>query len=261
MRSGSMENLLLYSESPDDGERIRTVAQTVYADYAGNASQWRPPNSDQMWGISLGGRAGVLGVRLGKRTVCVKLYYDERLRTRLRTRLGCSKGRRAYRNGVRLRATGIACPRMLGYAEQRPSGPAMIVTELIEDGMRLDHWIAKYGVGKNLPAGLARFVRNMHDRGVTHVDLSPRNIMVRMRDDGYEFLLLDYEDARFLHNVDRRTRCRDLNHLHERLAVHTSLRDRLRFLRVYAPQDYTLYREQLHRMLDKSTSRYLQPHI
>jgi len=256
------ENSLIFDATDDrDLPYVKEVSQLACRYCAGDPSGWQLADVERLWKVFIGGRSGILGIRLDGRVCCVKLYYDGRLRTRLRTMVWLAKSRRAYLHGVRLARAGINCPRMLGWAEHRPTGPTMIVTELIDDGMRLDHWIAKYGVGQGLPAGLARFVRNMHDHGVTHVDLSPRNIMVRARDNGYEFLLLDYEDARFLRSVDRRTRWRDLNHLHERLALCTSLRDRLRFLRVYTPQDYHLYRERLRGMLDRSTSRYLRPQV
>jgi Ser/Thr protein kinase RdoA (MazF antagonist) len=54
----------------------------------------------------------------------------------------------------------------------------------------------------------------MHDAGVTHKDLSLRNILVRNGEGG--FLLLDYEDACFSKTVSEQDRLYNLHHLHER---------------------------------------------
>jgi len=93
----------------------------------------------------------------------------------------------------------------------------------------------------------------MHDHGVSHVDLSPRNILIRHPGGDAEFLLLDYEDARFTRNLSRRTRLDNLHHLHERMAKQVPLRDRLCFLRDYAGRNYRLYRQALQPMMLQST--------
>jgi tRNA A-37 threonylcarbamoyl transferase component Bud32 len=242
-------NTILCGESERDHAYVQDVSEMVFAGYTGHGAHWQLVDSDQMWQMSFGGRAGVLGVKLNGRTGCVKLFYDERLRDRLRVRLGFSKGRRAYRNGVRLRRLGVNCPQMWGYAERRPSGPSMIVTELIDDGMRLDHWVSAHGASRGMILALARFVRGMHDRGVSHIDLSPRNILVRPRGEDLDFLLLDYEDARFAARVGTRIRLENLHHLHERMIRFAPVQDRLRFLREYTPQDYRPWRDALRRML------------
>ena len=141
---------------------------------------------------------------------------------------------------------------MIGYAERRPFGPAMVITEMIDDGLRIDHWVKKHGLEPQALFALARYLRAMHDHGVYHVDLSHRNILVRARGNEYEFLLLDYEDARFVGRVSPRIRLKNLHHLHERMAGIVSARDRLRFLRHYAGDDYAAYRSRLRRMMDRS---------
>jgi tRNA A-37 threonylcarbamoyl transferase component Bud32 len=233
-----------------DADYIRDVARLVYANYHGDSQNWQVKDSDRMWAISLGGRAGVVGIRLQDRTCCAKLFYDERFQTRLRTRLGLSKGRRAYQNGLRLQQAGVNCPQMWGYAERRPGGPALIVTALADDCLRVDHWALGQGVPREAVLALARFLRAMHEAGVSHVDVSPRNIMVRRVGAEYEFFLLDYEDARFAAQVSRRTRLENLHHLHERMMQHIPARERLRFLREYAREDYRSYRDALRRKID-----------
>ncbi len=244
------ENIVYHSEEPGDLDYIRGVSEIVYAGYDGRGQQWQLTDSDGLWKISLGGRAGVLGVKLRDRVSCVKLYYDGQLRSKLRTLLGFSKGRRAFYNGMRLKQVGIGCPRMLGYAERRPTGPAMVITELISDGIRLDHWMPQQGMQREMVRALARYIRDMHDRGVFHLDLSPRNLLIQpFAGGGYKFFLLDYEDARFTRKVRRRTRLNNLHHLHERVMEFIPLRARVRFLRAYAREDYPAWRDALYRLM------------
>jgi len=244
-------DIIVCSTQPSDLDYVAAVARRVYADYRNEGPHGQLTPSEEMWEVSSGGRAVVLGVKFEGRISCVKLFHNERMRTRLRVAAGFSKGRRAYRHGVRLAEAHIRCPRMLGCAERRPTGPALIVTELIDDGIRLDYWAQEHGAPRQVVRALARFIRNMHDRGVAHVDLSPRNILIRPQHEGHEFLLLDYEDARFARQIGRRTRLNNLHHLHERVIAYIPVRDRLRFLRTYAPEEDLAYRTALARMIGK----------
>ena len=252
MRFHRADNLLFCSDNERDLDYVRAVSELVLARYNGETYHWRPARSDELWRIFTGGRASVVGVRHAGRVACVKLFYDDRWRTRIRTRLGLSKARRAYRNGLRLRTAGVLCPQMIGYAERRPTGPALLVTELITGAARIDHWLAQRGIGRDMAEALARSLRAMHDKGVCHLDLSPRNILVRQRDGGFEFLMVDYEDARFASEIGRRQRIDNLHHLHERMAQCASLRDRLRFLRFYAGREYRAYRQALRQRMLRS---------
>jgi tRNA A-37 threonylcarbamoyl transferase component Bud32 len=237
---------------------IPRVAERVYGVYDGRESRWALADSPDLWRISMGGRAGVVGVRVEGRPCCVKLYYDRRLQTRLRDLVGLAKARRAYRNGLRLEAMGVRSPRILGYAEQRPGQLPLLVMELLTSAWRLDQWIAHHGVTRPLVAAVARSIRLMHDQGVTHVDLSPRNLMVSPSHGGFDVWLLDCEDARFRHALSDRVRLADLHHLDERLLCSVSLRDRLRFLQEYTGRRDSPWRRTLDRMVRTSRSKYAQ---
>ncbi|UCD49420.1 MAG: phosphotransferase [Phycisphaerales bacterium] len=260
MRFQKAGDIVFCSAEERDLAFVKEAAETVYAHYHGEGPHWLLPQSDRMWKISFGGRAGVLGLRINNRVGCVKLFYDERLRTRVRAASGLSKGRRAYRNGVRLSQAGVSCPRMLGYAERRPFGPALIVTELAEGAMRFDLWALEHGVPRTTAIALAHFVRDLHDRGISHTDLSPRNILIRRSDPAGGFLLLDYEDARFGPPVSRRRRLKNLHHLHERVIGYVPLRDRLRFLHTYAPENHKAFRNKLRQMIEETDFRWLRTH-
>jgi len=240
-----------------DQDTLRRVTAEVLRHYDGCGETWQIPAESALWPISLGGRAGVVGVRLQDRVCCVKLFYDHRWMTRIRTWAGQAKAKSAYRHALRLQQVGVGCPSPLGYAEVRPWGPALLVTELIDDGMRLDHWIEAHGVSREGVNALACFLSHMHDRGVTHQDLSPRNILIRPSGTALEWLLLDYEDTRFADRVSEAARLDDLHHLHERVLMSVSLKDCLRCLRGYAGPDYEHYREKLNRRILNSRSKYV----
>jgi len=136
----------------------------------------------------------------------------------------------------------------------------MIVTEPADNAERLDRWAAEHAVTIDAVVTLARFVRDLHDKGISHADLSPRNILIHKSGPLFEFLLLDYEDARFTTELSTRRRMANLHHLHERMVGHVPLRARLRFLRAYAPHDYPALRDALRSMIEKSGFRWLRDH-
>lgn len=241
-----------------DQSYLERVTAEVLQSYDARGAQWQVNPSPTLWPISLGGRAGVVGVRVQDRACCVKLFYDRRRTTLLRTWMGKAKGKSAYRHAIRLREAGVLCPMPIGYAEVRPWGPALLVTELIADGYRLDHWIASNGTSPEGIAALARFLRTMHDQGITHQDLSPRNLLVRPVDASFELFILDYEDTRFAAGVSEQARLDDLHHLNERCLMTVGLRDRLRCLRGYAGPSYRRYRKMLNQRMTASTSKYVE---
>lgn len=202
-------------ETVHSGDRrfVHAVAEKVFSAYDGAGPECKLENIRGVWGIHLAKRAGVFGVECDARKVCVKLFYDKSPKARLRNFLRCSKAKRAWRCGLRLMQLNVPVPDMVGYAENK-AGMALVITELVENALRLDEWIEQRGADESTAAALGRFVRKMHDAGITHKDLSLRNILVR---DETTFLLLDYEDARFFQVLSQEKRMDNLHHLHERV--------------------------------------------
>lgn len=252
------KQIRLECTQPADRPYLEKVQALVLQQYDGQGPHWQLQSTENLWPISLGGRAGVVGVRIDQRTCCVKLFYDQRWTTRLRTFWGRAKARRAYHNALALCAKGVTCPSPLGYAERRPTGPTLLITELINNGQRLDHWIMDHGVSRSLIMVMARFLRHMHDSGFTHKDLSPRNVLIGSEDQGPTPYILDYEDIRCPAPVSLTNRLDNLHHLDERLLQILTLRERLQFLRAYAKEDYCAYRKALGKKLIESQSKYVQ---
>jgi tRNA A-37 threonylcarbamoyl transferase component Bud32 len=198
---------------PGDRDFVSSVSETVFSSYDGRGRDWHPDPKSGIWPIHMAVRAGVVGIEQEGRRVCVKLFYDRSLKSRLRNLLRCSKAKKAWRCGLALVAGAVPVPGIIGYAEDG-SGTGLMITELVEDAVRLDIRIQQHGSTEPEAERLGQFIRRMHDAGVTHKDLSLRNILVRNGEGG--FLLLDYEDACFSKTVSEQDRLYNLHHLHER---------------------------------------------
>jgi hypothetical protein len=219
----------------DDSDFVRVVAKEVLDAYDGRGIEWVHPNASTLWKINSGERAGVVGLDIEGRRCCVKLFYDERLWVRFRNSMGFSKAGRAFGNALKLKDFGVGCPKMIGLVRVGFSGPFMLVSELCDYAQRTDHHVSEHGINACLVKSFAVFVRQMHARGVSHVDFSLRNTMVvaNDREPFYRFLMLDYEDVRFGKSLSRKRRLNNLHHLLERALKLVPLKWRLVFLREY----------------------------
>jgi tRNA A-37 threonylcarbamoyl transferase component Bud32 len=89
-----------------------------------------------------------------------------------------------------------------------------------------------------LVTAFARFVKDLHGRGVYHGDLKAVNVYVRSGEGGEpRFKLVDYDRVRFGGRVSRRRRIKNLAQLAASVAVLITKTDRLRFFRAYIPDD------------------------
>ena len=218
---------------------VAQVADEILRVYDGSLWDWNLPPSDRVWQIAIGRRASVVGAHIGSRRCCVKLYYDDRLRTKVRSLFGWTRARRAFRFGGEASRSGVRCPQVFGHAKAGPIGPSLLVMELIEEAMPLDQWIAQRGLNRDFVRQFAAFVRQMHDVGISHIDLQPRNVLVRLCDPKekgqpeHEFTLVDLEDIRVHRRVSHRTRMRNLRRLHKFAVPIVPLKWRLEFLKQY----------------------------
>ena len=82
----------------------------------------------------------------------------------------------------------------------------------------------------------ARFVRDLHRRGIYHGDLKAVNMFVRQSELGNPvFLLVDYDRVTFGNSVSQRRRIKNLAQLAASVAVLMTHTDRLRFFLDWAP--------------------------
>ena len=223
-------------------------------------------DSEKIWKIYFGGRAGVVGIKLNERQSCVKLFYDNRSKSIIRNALGFPKALRAYKKALDLSSRNISTPQMLGWAQNKRFGLVLIITELAQDAIQTDTWLKKNKVTDGFVQAFALFIRNMHDVGVRHLDLSPRNILVRADDKkkNYKFYILDYEDARFYKKLPYEKRLLDLHHLNERAIALVPKEIRQNFLKHYLwknSKEYSKWEKALIHIMMKKPSKYTKEYI
>jgi tRNA A-37 threonylcarbamoyl transferase component Bud32 len=246
---------------PEEQAFVRAVAEQIFSAYDGHGRNWHPDPAARIWPVHMADRAGVVGVECAGRRVCAKLFYDRSLKGRLRNWFCCSKAKKAWWCGVELMKRGIPVPAMIGYVANG-LGAGLVITELMEDAVRLDIWVEKNGASQTVAEALGRFVRKMHDTGVIHRDLSMRNLLVHS--DGSDFLLLDYEDAGFFQNVSKEQRLANLHHLNERaIGMSVPKSGRWNFLSAYLDDEkqVDVWCKELEHLIVKYPSKYTGSYV
>ncbi|TAJ11539.1 MAG: hypothetical protein EPO68_14425, partial [Planctomycetota bacterium] len=121
-----------------------------------------------------------------------------------------------------LERRGIATPRALGgWALRRGSGYELyLATAAVADAQDLVQALsagelARAGAAARRRAAraLGRFVRVLHESGLAHPDLQPRNLLVRGAAQRAEFLVLDLDRAHLAARLERAERCAQLARL------------------------------------------------
>jgi serine/threonine protein kinase len=144
---------------------------------------------------------------------------------------------RSWKNGHALIDRGLPTPRPWLVLQRRRWGlPGLgyLLCDLVPEARHLHDAVraADPAEKQRLAEVLARGVRLMHDRGVSHRDLKAANILVRP-DGRCEFI--DLVGVRTRRRVPREIRIRDLTRLNASFAasLHITWRDRVRFLQTY----------------------------
>lgn len=248
----------VYSADAQELTFVRAAACRMFSFCREEPGGWPAADSAEFCTLNQGGRAGVAGIEIDGRRCCAKLFYDSRFLIRLRNRLGVSKAKRAFRNGLQLAQRGVSCPEMIGFAVDMTSGYALLLTEWAEQAQQVDAWFETNGLTEKGAEDLGLFLRHMHDAGVTHKDLSLRNLLVQPGRVGGEFLLLDYEDARFFKQVTDDMRVDNLHHLHERIFASVPKKFQRIFLNKYVgPEgDVEAWCSRLEKEVLKKPSKY-----
>ncbi|MFQ5350578.1 MAG: lipopolysaccharide kinase InaA family protein, partial [Thermoanaerobaculia bacterium] len=154
--------------------------------------------------------------------VVVKQFRNQTLRQRLRRRLGGSKAERNWRTALAFRAAGIPTPEPLLWIESAaPAGPSFFVSRRLEGFFESRYFLRARNAGREseefprVGAGtffdrLGRQLRQMHDAGVWHRDVSIGNLLVRLEEDGPVFFFVDLNRARLGRHLGVSRRSRDI---------------------------------------------------
>lgn len=151
--------------------------------------------------------------RYGQRNPINRLVYSAGIRK--------PKGLRAFEYASLLLEKGIETPDVVAYIEERRChllGHSYLVSMFCPFEHTL-YDLESLSTDELIPLAhaLARFVANMHDHGVVHLDFSPGNILWEHSDGEYRFSVVDINRMWF-GRVDMKTGCRSF----ERLMAPTS---------------------------------------
>ncbi len=232
--------------------RIKALTEKILDTYDGSTDSWDLSETPDITPIKLGNRSALLAID----GVCVKFFYDKSLKSRIRDFFGLSKAQRTYEIGTKVTELGVPIPKLYGMSKKRFSY-GMVLSKFEEDCLPV-HLFTRGDCDSTLWSRLGLFIRTMHDKGITHKDLSPKNILTVSSSDSIDFLLLDYEDCKIHTIMTDILRLGDLHHIYERLLKIASTEQRLLLVKGYISdcEGFSDYHEQLLRMIKENPSKY-----
>lgn len=140
----------------------------------------------------------------------------------------------------------------LAIAEKRSWGllnDSLLVTKTISNGKPLIEFCQanfssmmsrkKITEKRNILCDLAKFIRNIHEKGFFHTDLHAGNILIRFYvnpsslDEGYSFYLMDLHHVKILKNLSKRKKLYNLAQLFNSLSPVLTRSDELDFVKSY----------------------------
>jgi hypothetical protein len=187
---------------------------------------------------------------------CPVIYKRFKVRSRLEPWLSLLRRTQALRSWVLGHGLVERClptARPLLFIERRRLGvarEAYLLTQKITNACDLHQFVAeamnllareRAPVLRDLIESLARLVRKLHDRGLSHRDLKATNILVKRGHSalssasGRSLFLIDLVGIQRVRRLGRSRRARDLARLQASLSTHPVFTrgDGLRFLRIY----------------------------
>ena len=153
---------------------------------------------------------------------------------------GRVRGRREFRQAVRVHARGAAVAEPLGFGERhrpfRYYESLIVYRRLSEGGRTLAEWQIEGWPREargELVDALASFVADLHERGVFHMDLTPPNVFLARHSGGrLELFAVDLETTRIGAPTSAALSIRSLERMCEKFPG-VGARERLRFLDRY----------------------------
>lgn len=112
------------------------------------------------------------------------------------TYLRKSKARRAYENALRLQKMGIGTPEPIAYIEEYEGGlikKSFYICKMLVGVQDLRYWNEKENCEEVMDL-TAKFIYELHKKGIWHKDFSPGNILY---DNQFKFYLIDINRMKF----------------------------------------------------------------
>ena len=155
--------------------------------------------------------------------------------------LRMSPAMRSWVYGHGMRDRGLPTARPLAIFHQYRGGrphDGFLLSEKIEGATGVDDWVRRIAdpmALRNRSEALARLVRELHRRGLSHRDLKAANLLTPVGANDHRFWFIDLVGIRRCERVSRRRRVRDLARLHAsfRDSPLVTQTEKLRFLGAY----------------------------
>ncbi len=157
-----------------------------------------------------------------KGKITVKKFGQRGLYDNLRFRLARSRARRSLLTASRIKAAGLQVPKPLAAFEYRVRGNKLAASFYLYKYFPADFNlyslyddILDSSTTEKLLIKLAREIKTMHDAGIFHADLHPKNILFKAREKKGVFALfyLDFNRAKNFSSLSTARRARDLYRL------------------------------------------------
>lgn len=134
------------------------------------------------------------------RIFVAKRFHNKGIFKQIIRSLTLSKGKRSYVNACLLCLNDIPTPRPIAYIEIRTRlglvSESYYICEYSDMGAIEDGLNEQGNFNRPLTEALARFVADIHRKGVIHHDLNSTNIRYEVRGDEYHFSLIDLNRMR-----------------------------------------------------------------
>jgi serine/threonine protein kinase len=195
--------------------------------------------------------------------LCVKEFKPRGFMHGVKKLFRSSKASRTFENGLLLQDHGVTAAKPLALVGTSGSGftkSEWVIMEVIHGSMELDRYILKKSSRgwtdsekRNLVRELAEFLGSMHSRGIYHSDMKTCNILASEDhiSGRNRFYLVDYDDVIFGKSFRKKAALKNLSQIFLSTPSIISIRDRMRFLRIYSryaglnPYDQKMIRNEL----------------
>ena len=204
-----------------------------------------------------------------EKTLVVKHYRRKRGLKALRYIIRRSPALRSWRGAYMLSIRNIRTVEAVAALEERKGprvlGDSYFISDKIPGAENLVSFVGNRRSDRAAALiGAARFLRNVHDRGIYHADMKATNILVRRGGGGrLEFFLTDLDHVSAGLHVSEKRVLRNLFQLNKSFPSleRLSLRDRYRFLSAYCGPYRRNRLRRLWKAVERATARHGTGHI
>ncbi len=177
-----------------------------------------PKTFDSSGQIVYQGRNKLKLYTLSNTSIVVKQFKTPHIINRFAYRfIRPSKASRSYYHALELLKRDISTPEPIAYIEEYYFGlrhSYYIALKSEENREMREFWFEKkVGNRAFILSAFGEFVAKMHQRQVLHKDLSPGNILFKVKGQTPEFTLVDINRMRFNHSISEKEGYKNLSHL------------------------------------------------